>query len=225
MCSTFKAMAVAAVLKKSMKERDFLQKQLSYTKAEVIASGYAPITEKHLAKGMPIADLCAAAMQYSDNAAVNLLMKELGGPKAITAFARTIGDKTFSLDRWEPALNSAIPGDVRDTSSPAAMGKSLHLLLRGEALAPLQRELFITWLKGNTTGDTRIRAGAPKDWLVGDKTGTCSYGTTNDIGIIWPPQGDPLVMAIYFTQKNKDAANRSDVIAAVTKLVIADLHP
>ncbi len=203
MCSTFKAIAVAAVLKRSMSQKNYLKKIVSYTKEDLFASRYAPITEKFLAQGMSIAELSAAAIQYSDNTAANLLIKELGGPEAITAFARSIGDATFRLDRWEPALNTAIPSDIRDTTTPAAMEKSLRSLLFGDVLAPLQRDQFQVWLKGNTTGNTRIRAGVPAGWVVGDKTGTGGYGTTNDIGIIWPPQGDPIVVAIYFTTKNK----------------------
>lgn len=222
MCSTFKVMAVGAALNRAMNDAHFLQKKITYSKADITASGYAPITEKNLAGGMPVSDLCAAAIQYSDNAAVNLFMKELGGLEAVTAFARSIGDDIFRLDRWEPELNSATPGDLRDTSTPAATQRSLQRLLFGDALAAPQREQLKAWLKGNTTGDTRIRAGVPKDWVVGDKTGTCgSYGTTNDIGIIWPEKGAPIILAIYFIHKDKDAPPRNEVIASVTQLLIS----
>jgi beta-lactamase class A len=127
-------MAAAAILKESMKDSSLLEKHITYSKEDTIKAGYAPITEKHLSKGMSISELCAAAIQHSDNAAVNFMMKELGGPKAVTAFARSIGDDTFRLDRWEPGLNTAIPGDLRDTSTPAAMEKSLQALLIGDAL-------------------------------------------------------------------------------------------
>ncbi|WP_076592292.1 class A beta-lactamase [Herminiimonas arsenitoxidans] len=222
-CSTFKAIAAAAILKKSESNHQLLQQRVSYTKEEVEKSGYAPITAKHIADGMTITELCAATLQYSDNAAANFLMKELGGPAAVTAYARTIGDDTFRLDRWEPELNTAIPGDLRDTSTPAAMQMSLQKLTLGNALALPQREQFVAWLQGNTTGGKRILAGVPKGWIVGDKTGTGSYGTTNDVGVIWPAKGAPIVAAIYFTQNEKDARPRDEVIASAARILVSAL--
>lgn len=219
-CSTFKIMAVSAILKKSMTDSHLLQQKITYTKKEVDSSGYAPITKNHIAHGMIIGELCAAAITYSDNAAINLLLKKLGGPNAVTAFAHSIGDHTFRLDRSEPTLNSAIPGDFRDTSTPAAMEKSLQQLTLGDTLKSPQREQLQRWLKSNTTGNSRIRADVPKGWLVGDKTGTGAYGTTNDIGIIWPPKCSPIVVVIYFTQNKKDATARDDIIASVTHILI-----
>lgn len=223
LCSTFKVMVAAAILQRSASEAQLLQKRIRYNKEQVEKSGYAPITQKHLADGMTIAELCAATLQYSDNAAANFLMTELGGPVAVTAYMRSIGDAVFRLDRWEPELNTAIPGDERDTSSPAAVERSLEKIALGNALANPQREQLLGWLKGNTTGGKRLLAGVPRGWIVGDKTGTGSYGTTNDVGIIWTAKGSAIVTAIYFTQNDKDAAPRDDVIAAATRIVVAAL--
>ena len=219
-CSTSKVMGVSAILKQSMADSHFLQQKVTYKKEDLVA--YSPITKKHLADGMTISELCAAAITQSDNTAMNLLIKKLGGPEAVTAFAHSIGDHTFRLDRWEPQLNSAIPDDLRDTSTPAAMEKSLQQLALGDALALPQREQLQAWLKSNTTGNSRIRAGLPKGWVVGDKTGTGDYGTTNDIGIIWPPKCSSIVVAIYFTQNKKNVAPRDDVIASITRILIND---
>lgn len=219
-CSTFKTIAAAAILKRSEEQRELLGKRISYTKQDTDASGYAPITGKLVGKGMTVSELCAAALQYSDNAAVNLLMKELGGTAAVTAFARTLGDETFRLDRWEPALNSAIPGDPQDTTTPAAMVQTLQKLMLGNALGSLQREQLVFWMKKNRTGDARIRAGVPTDWIVADKTGTGSYGTTNDIGVLWPPGRAPIVVVLYFTQHDQAAKPRDDVIADATRTIV-----
>ncbi|ABR90152.1 Beta-lactamase class A [Janthinobacterium sp. Marseille] len=223
LCSTFKVMVAAAILQRSASEAQLLQKRIRYKKDQVEKSGYAPVTQKHLADGMTIAELCAATLQYSDNAAANFLMTELGGPAAVTAYMRSIGDDVFRLDRWEPELNSAIPGDERDTSTPAAVERSLEKIALGNALANPQREQLVSWLKGNTTGSKRMLAGVPRGWIVGDKTGTGSYGTTNDAGILWTAKGTAIVAAIYFTQNDKDAAAREDVIAAATRIVVAAL--
>ncbi len=221
-CSTGKVMIAAAILAKSEKNPTLLQKVIYYTQKDIEQSGYAPITQKQLSTGITIAQLCEAMMDYSDNAAANLLIKQLGGVKGVNAYARSIGDKTFRLDRLEPDLNSAIPGDKRDTTTPSAMVKSLRALLFGDSLAESQRMLLETWLKNNTTGNDRIRAGVPKGWSVGDKTGTGEYGTTHDIGIIWPPHCAPIIVAIYFRQHTQNAPARVEVIAKATRLLMAE---
>jgi len=221
-CSTGKLFAISAILKRSEHDAALLSRRVVYGREDVEKSGYAPITRQHVATGMTVAALCAAAMQYSDNAAMNLLMRQLGGPAVVTAFARSIGDATFRLDRWEPELNSAIPGDVRDTSTPAAMAASLRRLALGAALAPEQRGQLVAWMKGNTTGDKRLRAGVPAGWVVGDKTGTGDYGTSNDLGVLGPPGRAPIVVAAYFTQGEKAARPRDDVLAAAAR-VVADV--
>ncbi|MBI5447321.1 MAG: class A beta-lactamase [Gammaproteobacteria bacterium] len=216
--STFKVMAVAAVLKQSMTDNKLLQEKVNYTKHDLVF--WSPVTEKHLNEGMTIAQLCSAALSYSDNTATNLIMKKQGGPQAVTAFARSIGDSTFRIDGWEPALNSN-PADARDSSTPAAMKESLQKLAFGKILGPSQRELFIAWMKANTTGDTRIRAGVPKGWTVADKTGTGEYyGISNDIGIIWPPGCAPLILAIYSRQDKPDGKRQDLLIASATRLLI-----
>lgn len=220
-CSTFKVMAASAILARSTRgDTALLQRRVSYTKSSLVA--YSPITGPHVDDGMTVAELCAAALQYSDNTAVNLLMNILGGPQAVTAYARSIGDTDFRLDRWETELNSAIPGDQRDTTTPHAMAMSLHRLVLGDALPPPQREQLKTWLLGNTTGAARIRAGVPAGWQVGDKTGTGSYGCANDIGVIWPSAGAPIVLALYLTHPDKEARTRNDILASATKIVVEE---
>jgi beta-lactamase class A len=219
-CSTFKVMGVAAILQESIERPNLLQQRIHYKQDDLVT--YSPITEQHLRDGMTVAQLCEATLTTSDNTAMNLLMKILGGPKAVTAFARSIENYSFRLDRWEPDLNSAIPNDTRDTTSPMAMRISLQKLVLGHGLPEYQETLLQSWLKKNTTGASRIRAGVPKTWLVGDKTGTGEYGTTNDIGIIYPAGCKPIVVTIYFTQGIKDAKPREEVIASATKIVIED---
>lgn len=216
--STFKLMAISAILKKSELDNSLLKQKVTYTKQDLVF--WSPITEKHVADGMTIFDLCAAAMRYSDNTATNLIVKKLGGPKAVTVFARSIGDNTFRIDGWEPELNSN-PKDLGDTSTPKAMEQSLQKLTLGNVLIPSKRNQVIIWMKGNTTGNTRIRAGVPKGWIVADKTGAGNdYGISNDIGIIWPPNCAPIVIAIYSVHNKKDTIPRDDILVSSTQLVI-----
>ncbi len=220
LCSTSKLMIVAAILRRSMKEPSLLSQNIHYSKAMLINSRYAPITEKYIHTGMSIKSLCAAAIRYSDNAAANLLMEQLDGPKAITLFSRSIGDRKFYLLHWEPQLNTAIPGDKRDTSTPKAIGQSLQKLVLGNILAIKQRQLLTHWLIENTIGNARIYAGVINGWVVGDKTGTGAYGTTNDIAVIWPPKCKPIVLSIYYTQGFKSARPNDQVLAKATYEVI-----
>lgn len=218
-CSTVKLVIVGGILQRSEHDSALLQQRLRYARADLMT--YSPVTEVHLADGMTVAELCDAAIRFSDNTAANLLIQLAGGPAAITAFARTIGDASFRLDRRETALNTAIPGDARDSTTPTAMARTLQRLALGDALAAPQRRLLEGWLRGNTTGDTRIRAGVPAHWQVGDKTGTGAYGTTNDIGVVWRPAAAPLVLALYFTQPAQDARARNDVLASATRIIAA----
>ncbi len=218
MCSTFKMLLASAVLQRSMREADLMRRHIGYGREELVA--HSPVTEEHAGEGMTVGDLCAAAIQYSDNTATNLLIRMLGGPAAVTAFARSIGDAEFRLDRWEPDLNTAEPGDPRDTSTPRAMGSSLWRLALGEALGRSQRRQLQDWLCGNTTGAMRIQAAIPPDWRIGDKTGSGDYGTANDIAVLWPPHRAPVVMAIYTTRHDKTAAPRSDIVASAARVAV-----
>ncbi|MBB3638142.1 class A beta-lactamase [Variovorax atrisoli] len=221
LCSTFKLMLAAAVLERSTRDGSLLSRNLSYGKGDLI--DHSPITEKHVATGMTVAAMCAATIQYSDNAAANLLLKELGGPATVTAFARGIGDQTFRLDRTEPELNTSIPGDPRDTTTPSAMSDSIQRLVLGDALGAAQRDQLKTWLLGNTTSTERFLAGVPAGWKVGDKTGSGSYGSTNDVGVLWPPAGAPIVLSVYLTFPQKDAKGRNDVIASAARIAATAL--
>ncbi|MEZ2861843.1 class A beta-lactamase [Proteus terrae] len=221
MASTSKVMAVAAVLKASEKQAGLLDKNITIKKSDLVA--YSPITEKHLTTGMTLAELSAATLQYSDNTAMNKILDYLGGPAKVTQFARSINDVTYRLDRKEPELNTAIHGDPRDTTSPIAMAKSLQALTLGDALGQSQRQQLVTWLKGNTTGDNSIKAGLPKHWVVGDKTGSGDYGTTNDIAVIWPENHAPLILVVYFTQQEQDAKYRKDIIAKAAEIVTKEI--
>lgn len=217
-CSTFKALLAAAILERSARAAGLMGQRVRYRQRDLVE--YSPVTEKHLGDGMSVAELCAAALQYSDNTAANLLMDIVGGPAGVTAFARSIGDGEFRLDRWETDLNTAIPGDPRDTSTPEAMAGNLQRLVLGDALAPDQREQLRAWLCGNTTGAARIKAGVPADWKIGDKTGSGHYGSASDVAVLWPPQRAPVIVAIYTTQHDQGAKARNDVIAAAARIVV-----
>jgi beta-lactamase class A len=215
LCSTFKMMLAAAVL---ARDPSLLEKRIRYEKSDLVP--HSPVTGKHVAEGMTVEALCEATLQYSDNTAANLLMKQIGGPAAVTAYARSIGDSEFRLDRWETELNSAIPGDLRDTTTPQAMAKSLQKLVMGEALPLHCRRQLKDWMIGNTTGATRIRAGVPAGWIVADKTGAGDYGTVNDIAVIWPPGRPPIVLALYLTLPGKDDKPRPELHGEVAKVAI-----
>lgn len=220
-CSTFKLMLAAAVLARSVEQPALLERRIRYARTDLV--NYSPETGKHLDDGMTVSELCRVTVQWSDNTAANLLIDLLGGSQAVTAFARSIGDREFRLDRRETTLNTAIPGDLRDTTTPAAMARSTRSLVLGPALPAPQQARLSDWLLGCKTGDRRIRAAAPAGWKVGDKTGTGDYGTANDVGVLWPPSEKPLVLAIYHTHADPDAKARDDVIASAARIAIEAL--
>ncbi|MFI1439950.1 class A beta-lactamase [Streptomyces fructofermentans] len=220
-CSVFKTLAAAAVLRDLDRRGEYLALRVRYTEKDVKDSGYGPVTGKaeNLAHGMTVAELCHAAMAFSDNAAANLLLRELGGPTAITRFCRSLGDRTTRLDRWEPALNSAEPWRTTDVTSPAAVGRTYAKLALGDALTRRDRDRLTGWLLANTTSGARFRLGLPADWALGDKTGTGEYGTTNDVGIAWTPQGAPVVLSVLSTRPEPKAPKDEPLVAKTAALL------
>ncbi|WP_306968966.1 class A beta-lactamase [Streptomyces afghaniensis] len=223
LASVFKTLAAAAVLRDLDRDGEFLARRVHYTQEYVKKSGYSPVTQENLATGMTVGELCDATIRFSDNTAGNLLLKELGGPTAITRFARSIGDAVTRLDRWEPELNSAEPRRVTDTTSPRAIGLSYARLVLGNALEPRDRARLTDWLLRNTTSDDRFRKGLPADWLVADKTGGGRYGGSNDVGLTWPPDGPPIVMSVLTTQPEEDAPADDALVAKTAALLAAEL--
>jgi beta-lactamase class A len=218
MCSTFKFLAAAAVLKRVDAGRERLDRFLSYGAKDILE--YAPVTKAHLNDGgMTLKALCAAAIEQSDNTAGNLLLDTIGGPAELTNFARSIGDQMTRLDRKEPDLNSVGPGDERDTTTPAAICSDMQRLLLADVLSESSRHQLEDWLQRNETGTFMIRAGVPKTWIVGDKTGRCGNGATNDVAIIRPPGRAPIVVAIYSIGSTASADDRAAILAEATRAI------
>ncbi|MGW7064182.1 class A beta-lactamase [Streptomyces sp. NPDC054904] len=221
MCSVFKTVAAAAVLRDLDRDGTFLAKRIHYTQQEVTDAGGGEITKRpeNIAGGLTVAELCSAAIAQSDNAAANLLLRELGGPTAVTRFCRSVGDRTTRLDRCEPELNSAEPARVTDTTTPRAIGQTYGRLTLGHLLTSEDRERLTGWLLANTTSGDRLRAGLPRDWAVADKTGAGSYGTNNNVGIAWPPGRPPVILSIFSTMPDADATRDNTLIAKTAKLL------
>ncbi|MCQ4081690.1 class A beta-lactamase [Streptomyces sp. RB6PN25] len=173
---------------------------------------------------MTLRDLIASALQFSDNTAANLLLDRLGGPAGIRTALRGLGDATTHVDRTEPALNDATPGDIRDTSTPRALSTDLRLFVLGDALSRSRQQLLTNWLVGNTTGGPYIRAGVPTGWRVGDKTGNGGYGTRNDIAIAWPAGGAPIAIAVLSDRGLPHVPSDDALIADATRTALAALH-
>ena len=219
LCSTFKVLLAGAVLARVDAGQEALDRRLSYSQADLLE--YAPVTAAHVAEGgLKVRNLCAAAVEVSDNTAANLLLRTLGGPGAITAFARSLGDPVTRLDRTEPTLNTALPGDPRDTTTPTAMVDSLRALLLGPALKLASRQRLEGWMAACTTGRNRLRAGLPADWSVGDKTGSGERGTVNDAAILRPPHRAPILVAVYYTGSTAPMEDRNAVLAEVGRIVV-----
>jgi beta-lactamase class A len=223
LCSTFKILAVAAVLKRADAGREHLDRRIVIRRADLVA--YSPVVKDRIGDAMTLADLCAAAMTESDNTAADLILRSLGGPKAVNAYARTLGDATTHLDNKEPLLNHRKPiGLARsDTTTPSAMVRDLQALVLGDALTASSRDQLKAWLLGCRTGDRRLRAGLPEDWQCGDKTGSGDNGSTNDVGVLWPPQRPPLIVAAYLTQTAATYDQREAMLADVARAIVAAL--
>ena len=218
MCSTFKLLAAAAALKRVDEGAERLDRKIAYGPSDLLE--YAPIAKTHVADGgMTVADLCAAAIDWSDNTAGNLVLQSIGGPEGFTQFARSLGDNVTRLDRNEPTLNESLPGDERDTTSPRAMAGTMQKVLAGDALSDASRSQLQMWLIGDKVGDKRLRAGLPPSWRIGDKTGTGDRGSTNAVAIIWPPGRAPLIATVYYTGSSASVDARNAVHKEIGALI------
>lgn len=221
MCSTFKGYAAARVLQLAGRGQLSLDNRVFVDPEAIVPN--SPVTETHAGAEMTLAELCRAALQRSDNTAGNLLLKTIGGPAGITEFARSVGDERTRLDRWEVELNSAIPGDPRDTTTPAALAIGYRAILAGDALSPPQRRQLEDWMRANQTSS--MRAGLPDGWTTADKTGSGDYGSTNDVGIAYGPHGQRLLLAVMTRSQADDpnAEGLRPLIGELTALVLPSL--
>jgi beta-lactamase class A len=218
MCSTFKLLTAAAALKRVDDGAERLDRTIAYGPNDLLE--YAPIAKAHVAEGgMTVADLCAAAIDWSDNTAGNLVLQAIGGPPGFTQFARSLGDKVTRLDRNEPTLNEATPGDERDTTSPRAMAADMQKVLLGDALSDQSRRQLEAWLIDDKVGDKRVRAGLPHSWRIGDKTGSGDHGTANTIAIIRPPDQAPILATVYYTESSAPMDARNAIHKEISSLI------
>ncbi|MDX2933971.1 class A beta-lactamase [Streptomyces ipomoeae] len=218
--STFKALAVGAILRKY--GTDGIDKVVRFSRDDVVAD--SPVSENFVETGMTLRGLCAATLWYSDNTAVNLLLDELGGPDGLERVLERLGDDVTEMDRYEPDMSDGIPGDIRDTSTPRAMAGSLRAFLLGDALKRDERRLLRQWMTTNMTGRNLIRAGVPDDWEVADKSGSAGYGGRNNIAVVWPSDGgNPIVMAVLSTRDKQGAERRDALIAKAATVAVEGL--
>lgn len=220
MCSTFKWLASALVLQRVDQGAERLDRRIAYGRDVLLP--HSPVTERHVGEGMTLGELCEATITVSDNAAANLILGTYGGPRALTLYARRVGDLVTRLDRLEPELNEATPGDPRDTTSPRAMARLLQRVMLGDALSPAGRAQLVRWMEMSRTNRQRLGANLPAGWRLGSKTGTGALGTTNDVGVFWPPGRAPIVVAVYLTQTTAPEAARNSAVAQVAHSVATD---
>ncbi len=218
MCSTFKFLAAAAALKRVDEGAERLNRTIAYGPSDLLE--YAPVTKAHVAEGgMTLSDLCAAAIDWSDNTAGNLVLQTIGGPAGFTQFARSLGDAVTRLDRNEPSLNEATPGDPRDTTSPRAMAIDMQKVLLDDALSEASRRQLEAWLVDDKVGDKRLRAGLPSSWRIGDKTGSGDRGSTNTLAIIRPPDRAPIIATVYYTESSAPMDARNAIHKEIGALI------
>jgi beta-lactamase class A len=218
MCSTFKFLAAAAALKRVDEGAEHLNRTIAYGPSDLLE--YAPVTKAHVAEGgLTLSDLCAAAIDWSDNTAGNLVLQSIGGPAGFTRFARSLGDAVTRLDRNEPSLNEATPGDPRDTTSPRAIAIDMQKVLLNDALSEASRRQLQSWLVEDKVGDKRLRAGLPSSWRIGDKTGTGDRGSTNAVAILWPPGRPPLIATVYYTESSAPMDARNAIHKEIGALI------
>lgn len=214
--STHKALSCAALLSEVDKGRLALTSSTRFSQSRLV--DYSPVTEKFVEPAsITWRQLCSAAVSESDNTAANLVVERVGGPAAVTRFLRTTGDNVTQLDRDEPELNSAIPGDERDTTTPIAVSQTLQKLALGEALKLPSRRQLIQWMRDDKVADALLRSVLPAGWSIADKTGAGANGSRSIIAVVWPLTGKPMIVAIYITETEASLTQSNEAIARLGK--------
>jgi beta-lactamase class A len=222
MCSTFKILVAAAILAKVDAGQEQLARRVRIKPSDILS--YAPNAKQHIGGDLSVGELCESAMTLSDNTSANLLLASLGGPAGLTRYARSLGDELSRLDRIEPELNEAEPNDARDTTTPASMARNLRELATGTALSAASRDQLIAWLVACKTGDAKLRAGLPKAWRIGDKTGSGGHGTSNDVAVIWPAERPPVVITAYLTESAATDDMKNAIHASIGRAITGVLE-
>jgi beta-lactamase class A len=168
---------------------------------------------------MSVSDMCEAIVELSDNTCANLLLAEVGGPAALTSFWRATGDATSRLDHNEPELNRSPPGDPHDTTTPAAMAANLRRFVLDEVLSAASRQRLTGWMLNCKTGNNRLRAGLPKNWKIGDKTGNNGKDAAGDIAVAWPRLDAPILISVYTQGGTPTAVQLEAVFAEIGRMV------
>ena len=218
--STCKFIGVSALLAKDSKEQ-LLRKKVLIRPQDVLF--WHPVSGKYVNQKVPLQTLAEGAISYSDNTAINMIIRELGGLKAINQFAHSIDTASFNMQHYEINLNSN-PNHDADTSTPKDMALSIQKIMLGMVLSNQNKALLLEWMRNNTTGYHRIRAGSPLGWSVADKTGSGSYGVANDIGIAWSPACKPIVLSIFTVSDKSDAKPSDDAIAQITRALFKEFE-
>lgn len=221
-CSTFKMFLAAATFLRVQAGEERLDRMIPVTRADMV--NHAPVTEPAIGDALSVEALMKGTVEVSDNPAANLLLKANGGIDAMRAFYRGIGDADTTVDRYEPEMNR-LDGD-KDTIKPLSSAANLkRLLIDGDTpLSAPHKEKLLRWMIDTPTGQARLKAGVPAGWTVAHKTGTGGYGPTNDIGVLYPPTGAPVIVAAYNHGAGEAAPERNEaVIAEATRLALAEL--
>lgn len=222
MASTFKLLLAAAILQRADLGTIALDQQTKIRAGDMLS--HAPVTSKRLEQGtMTVRELCAAVVEVSDNPAANLLLKMIDGPAGFTRFVRSLGDRETRLDRYELDLNSNLPGDPRDTTTPRSMVHSMEQVLTKDVLSPASRELLLGWMSNASTGLTLLRAGLPTPWKVGDKSGRGANGAVNNLAIAWPPERKPVLIALYLSESSRTVDELSRAHAEIADIIAREV--
>jgi beta-lactamase class A len=222
MCSTFKLLLASAILSRVDTGLEDLDREISITRDDLVP--WAPVIEEELrtrTESMTIRELCVAIMALSDNSAANILLREIGGPRALNRHVRSLGDTLTRLDHIEPHLNTDVPANPADTTTPNAFLDSMHQVLIAEALSGQSSDLLIDWLTQSITGTNRLRGGFEPQWRSGNKSGSGNNATVNDVAIVWPDDDDrPIIIAAFYAGSSRDTGGRDHVLATIGNLVI-----
>jgi beta-lactamase class A len=188
---------------------------------------YSPLQDQYPDAGVdvPLHELLRLAVSLSDNVAADVLLRFVGGTKAVNAYIVSLGINGFHLRDSEAVLHREVSAQYRNWFEPAGAVQLLRMISDNSPLTREQTDLLVVWMTPSDRTN-RLEGDLPIGVRVAHKSGTSDVDNgvahaTNDIGLIPLTDGRRIAVAVFVTDSTADLATREKVIARIGRAVYA----
>lgn len=184
---------------------------------------YSPLQNKYpeASVDVPILELLRLTVSLSDNVAADILLRSVGGPKAVTDYIASLGVVGFHLEDGEDVLHRDVTAQYRNWFEPTGAVQLLRRISDSSSLSSTHTALLLGWME-TSVKSARLKGDLPAGTAVAHKAGTSDVDegiarATNDIGLITLPDGRRLAIAVFITDSKADEVTREKVIARIAR--------